>query len=622
VTHSGTSNWWQVLLALLILGAVAWLPGLAFYRRLLPGHSKLGAFAVAPAISAGLLYGLGEVATSLGVAVDARLALGLATLALVALTPDLRRGLPARFDWLPATAVATAAVLGTLVWSLGMRHLSAVPPHNDGYNHGYFVQRIALTHSLDPAVVVRHDVLLGGHGADFYPFALHQQAAVLVQLLHLDVAVAWTLTSLSLVVVALPLGLLALGRTLFPCDRYTPAACALLGAAVPALTYSTAWWGGYALAAGFAVAPGAIELTWWASIRGGLRATLVAGVALAGVAGVHTSEFSLVPAIVAVAVVTTFVTQRAPGKLLTGSYRLLLIVAISLAVLAPAVRQMLRGLDERTTYPIPDGGVPFSHAIREVLAQISFVPPITPTAIVLGFWVGFAVCIVTGRAVSWIVTWVVFAACYVWLAAYPSGTIAAITATWYSDPFRLAYILAFLSIPFLAVAITSGRQAHRREIRLCGPVLGIVLIVTSIVPSVRAIRSDYQDFSLVGPDERAAFRYLADHVGSREHVLNQHQDGSPWMYSLYGVVPVVALKTDFANPIWRNANYLARHVQAFRTDPEARRLLALFDVHYVYVGPTVFRTERPDLDGAALAVSTSFRLVFEKGGARVYEVLR
>jgi hypothetical protein len=611
---------WRLLLGALVLVGIAWTPGAALHRVLLPGRSRAEAIAAAPALSAGLLYALGEVLSALHVAVDARLALGFGVVGVLVLLWR-RRTLLGRVDRGATTATGIAVLLGLTTWSLGIRRWRAVPPHNDGYNHGFFVRRIVETHSLSPAKVMPHDVLLGGHGVDYYPLALHQQAAVLVQLLHLDVAAAWTLTALSLTVVALPLGLLVLGRLLFPGRPRVAGACAVVAAASPGVTYSTSWWGGYALAAGFAVAAGAIPVALHAVRDRRPAAVLVAALALAGVAGAHTSEYSFACVVVGLLVLGAAVSARSARVLVVQATTLGVSVLGSLLLLAPAVLQLQRGLDERA-YPVPTEGLRLGRAVGEVLVQHSFVPPATPILLPLSALVGLVACARSRQALPWVSCWALFAVLYVWLAAFPSGLIASLTATWYSDRFRLGYILAFLAIPLVAYAVAGTSRATRRELRLVGPVLGVVLVATSMAASVHAIRQNYRDFSLVGPDERAAFAFLAAHVAPGEHVVNQHQDGSPWMYSLDRVPPVVALKTfDFERPEWRDANYLARHVQDAGSDPEVDRLLLRFHARYVYVGPDVYPTEDPDLDRAALADAPHLKLVFTRGRSRVYEVI-
>lgn len=619
----GSAELWRAGVALGMLALVAWVPGLALHRLLAPQRSRAEAVAVAPALSAGLLYVLGQLLTLVDLAVDARVALVLGGAGLGVLLWCRRgNGRVLAVDRLARNAVLLGVGLGTVVWTLGVQRLNAVAPHNDGYNHGLFIRRILQARTLEPRDVMPHDVLLGGHGVDFYPLALHQQAAALVQVLHLDVAAAWTLTSLSLTVLALPLGMLALGRRLFPDLPRVASASAVLAALVPGLTYSTAWWGGYALAAGFAILPGALLLTLDATDRGAPRAVAAAAVALAGTAGVHTSESSLLCVLAAVLVLTSAVQRRSVVEALRRGARLGAVVTGSLLLLSPALAQLQRGLDERA-YPVADHGVAVTTAVRQVVVVFSFVPPVTPTALVLAFWLGLGMCLAQRRASGWVACWGLFAVLYVWLAAHPSELVTMLTATWYADLFRLGYILAFLSVPFLGLAVAGTLGARRREVRPVGPVLGLVMLVTACTASVQAIREDYEDFALVGPDERAAFAFLADRVGPEEHVVNQHQDGSPWMYSLYGVAPVFALKTfDFARPEWRDATYLARNVQAAGADPEVDRLLTAFRARFVYVGPEVFPTEGPDLDRAALGRSPALRLVFARGNTQVYEVIR
>jgi hypothetical protein len=395
-----------------------------------------------------------------------------------------------------------------------------------------------------------------------------------------------------------------------------------VAAVVPGVTYSTSWWGGYALAAGFAVAAGTLLAVLYAVETRRPTAVVIGALALAGVAGAHTSEYSFACVVVGVLVLVAALKARSLRVLVVQGVALGVTMLGSLVLLAPAVLQLQRGLDERA-YPVPTEGLPLGRAVAEVLFQHSFVPPATPILLPLSALVGLVACLVARRATGWVATWGLFAVLYVWLAAYPSGLIASLTATWYSDRFRLGYILAFLAVPLVAFAVAGAGRGARRELRLAGPVLGAVLVATSAGASVHAIRQNYRDFSLVGSDERAAFAFLAAHVGPGEHVVNQHQDGSPWMYSLDKVAPLVALKTfDFERPEWRDANYLDRHVQDAGRDAEVDRLLQVFHARFVYVGPDVFPTEDPDLDRAALAASPSLRLVFARGQARVYQVVR
>jgi hypothetical protein len=57
------------------------------------------------------------------------------------------------------------------------------------------------------------------------------------------------------------------------------------------------------------------------------------------------------------------------------------------------------------------------------------------------------------------------------------------------------------------------------------------------------------------------------------------------------------------------------------TDARTRQEARDWGVRYVMVGERVLGGGEPTLHRAALAASSGLRLVFESGGARVYEIL-
>lgn len=609
-----------------VLVAASWLPGLGLCRALSPGTPRLTALAVAPAISAGVLYASGQALTVLDLPVDGRLAAAASLGGLLLLAGTERGRWP---SWSPRRlplAVLGAWLVGAAIWIVGIRQLLAVPPHNDGFNHGFFVARIARFATLDPSVVIPHDVLTGGTGAAYYPLALHQQAAVLVRVADLDVAVAWTLTSLSLVVLALPLGMYALGRHLFPDNQRAVAACAWVAALTPGVSYSTTWWGGYALAAGLALSPGVLLCLLRAATCWSGRATALAALGLAGLAGVHTSEVTFVAVVAGVLLLAPALSRRHWRAGLGLTARLGVACAASLVLLLPALAPLQRGLQERKLASTTDG-LPFVHTVLEVLVQFSFVPPATPPALVLALWLGLGLAVGLRVALPWLMAWLVFAVLYIWVAAFPSPLIMALTSSWYSDRFRLGMMLSFLAIPLIALAVAGPTAAsltpRLRTWRAGSLALFVVLVPTSVVDSISAIRANYRDYSLVGPDERAAFSFLAQRTRPGERVLNQHQDDSAWMYSLYGVPPVFAVKTNnYESSDWDDALYLSGHVRETGQDPRTDELLDTFRVRFVYVGTRVFPTEKADLREADLAKNPAYRLVFSQGRARVYERTR
>ena len=146
-------------------------------------------------------------------------------------------------------------MVSAVLWIAVVGSLTAVPPHDDGYNHAFWVARLVELRSLDPT-----DVFIAGPfdpAADgFYPLALHQQAAMVALATGVDVGLALTLAALLPVVFALPLGMALLTRRVLPEHRAVAVAVPLVVAVQPVLMYSTSWWGGLTMAVGLALLPG------------------------------------------------------------------------------------------------------------------------------------------------------------------------------------------------------------------------------------------------------------------------------------------------------------------------------------------------------------------------------
>lgn len=612
----------------MLLVAMGWLPGLALLRLLLPGQDRLRAFAVAPAVSVGMMYTAGQFLTRVGLPVDERVALACLAFGVLSLIGVRRRGYGSlvvpRLPW--ALPVSWAA--GALIWGFGIRSLAAVPPHDDGYNHGLYVARVASKLTLDTATIIPNDVLSGGHATNFYPLALHQQAAVLVRVLSLDVATAWTLTSLFLVVIGLPVGMLALGRWLFPTAPRTADLCAVAAAVTPGITYSLSQTGGYTLMAGFAVVPGVL-LALRDCIVASQRHTrwyVAVALALAGLAGIHTSEYALVAVLVATLLLLPRLQHGHLAALGTATLRTAAAFALSLLFLTPVLAEMRGGVAERS-YPVPPFGVDLVRAVLEVTAQFSFLTPDTPPALLLCTWIGIAVLCSRRQMRAWLLTMLGFAVVYVWLGAFPSRLNVALTTAWYSDRYRLGFILAFLSVPLVAVALAGPRQdAQSRRAalwRVCALPLALVTLLSASIAAALGVHTNYRRYSTVHATDREAFDFMHARLAPGERVLNQAKDGSPWMYSLAGVPPVVALSTgDYTAPMWAERMYLLRHLDEADSSKLIDRLLSRLHIRFVFVGSQSFYGELPELDPRALSSSTTFRVVFSKGGSFVFERVR
>ena len=77
-------------------------------------------------------------------------------------------------------AGAGLVVLG--VWATAMGGFNAVPPHDDGYNHGYFITRILDLWTLDQGSLNTLDSLVATRSIAFYPMATHLEAGLVTWL--------------------------------------------------------------------------------------------------------------------------------------------------------------------------------------------------------------------------------------------------------------------------------------------------------------------------------------------------------------------------------------------------------------------------------------------------------
>jgi len=149
--------------------------------------------------------------------------------------------------------------------------------------------------------------------------------------------------------------------------------------------------------------------------------------------------------------------------------------------------------------------------------------------------------------------------------------------------------------------------------------------VVGVLPLSSAfVSTAYSARSLVGPNERAAFSWLRDHVVPGDRVLNQFSDDSAWMATLSGVQPVFALYPDaLGDPqrTWGDRWYLLTHAAALATDVRAQRAVRAWHVGYVYVGDAVFTHQPRYLSASALARSDAYRLVWHRPGASIFEVV-
>jgi hypothetical protein len=224
------------------------------------------------------------------------------------------------------------------------------------------------------------------------------------------------------------------------------------------------------------------------------------------------------------------------------------------------------------------------------------------------------------------------------------GPLAVVADAWYRVYTRMQWEFCVLgAIPvgvtmIAAVALVRASVLRLRRPstdpplrlhRLAAGTLGIAGAAALVVPMLPPVHVDAHylrgNASPVGRHESAAFRYLSAHVLPGERVLDDLDGhGDTWMFADYGVANL------FGNPPligmapngWKDRLYLRARLRNIESDGCVNRLLATYDVAWVY-----YSTSR--MDGAKLRISLrmlqstpAFQLAYKSGDAYVFRIDR
>ncbi|PZS24949.1 MAG: hypothetical protein DLM59_20895, partial [Pseudonocardiales bacterium] len=356
------------------------------------------------------------------------------------------------------------------------------------------------------------------------------------------------------------------------------------------------------------------------------------GIAWAGLFTLHVTELVTV----AVLTIPLVLLPRWPAKPLVAfrdlAARWLIGTVVVGAVIALQFGQFVADADQRKSVArlLPqDSGVALRDVTSTFLGTDSFGRTVLSALFVLG------VLMALGRLRS--TGWLVAAAAFAWLtyvSATRTGFGDLLATPWYGRWDRVVINELFFVATYAglgaatavrAVTAVAGRvRLPRLAVAAAGTVTALALAGPALAPEYRAsarqVTYSFRYASLAGPDQRAAFAWLAAHHRPGERVLNDITDGSGWMYPLDGVPPVFAMATHaYPKSAWGERIYLRANIGRIDTDARARRAADAWHVRYVYVGPRVFPGRLPLLDVAALEGSPAWRKVYDRGGAMIFE---
>ncbi len=244
----------------------------------------------------------------------------------------------------------------------------------------------------------------------------------------------------------------------------------------------------------------------------------------------------------------------------------------------------------------------------------------------------------------WLVGATVFGAGFVATSAYDLPWTETVTGPWWNDPWRFVAI-AVLGLAVLAahgaVVLAEAALGLARRQRLLGRPglagrvwLGAAMVAVLAVfglasngfyvpANAKRMALNFQDGPTLPATERVAMAALARMAGPGDRIMNDPLDGSPWMYSLYGLHPmyghiIAPLQFGRAGPDQQELIYSFRCLDS---DQSVRDLIAKYGIRYVFVNDTYVRKYFKRIPGLLnLSPVKSLQLVYSRDGTNIYRI--
>lgn len=483
-----------------------------------------------------------------------------------------------------AIGVGAAATLTTWLWTRTPGWALAIPNYFDGTWHGYLLGVVTRTGIVDPQRLVPLDPQLLDW-LDYYPTGWHVPVGSAVSLTGSTVPYGYSVGQLLFAAVVLPLGVVALVRTLGLRSRIVLVlAPVLVALAYPVQGYLVAT---VAFAVALALVPAALAAVVTADRSGWqLPQTLMAAATTAGVFLVQPSAVIIIGLVAACYVFARLRRADAQHRLLGFGGWVLATAALALPWLLQSVTHARETLDYSR-----EGQLPYLDGAYELLVQYREMAPAPTLPVAVGL---AAVVLLVARRHRWLVAaTALFGALYLVALSAGSPLRQILTGFWYTDWYRLGgsfwLLAALLMLAALDVLVHALRTESGTRVLAAVAVVGLAVTVGLAGPvwasavQGRLDRARGSASPLVTASDRLGFAYLRDHVPPGQRVLNDWPDGSGWMYALEGVDPLIATVGSNLDP---DRIYLIEHFDELGDNPRVRELLRRYDISYVYTDTT------------------------------------
>ncbi|CAN7267639.1 hypothetical protein LJR044_001251 [Microbacterium foliorum] len=552
-------SWVSILPALIVTGALLFLPGLllGFLLRL----RGMRLLALAPALSVSLVAVAALAAPFVGIRWSILPVLILTAVAAVAAyfwskhvgkPALLRQSSNARQLVAVIVSIVVPALLIAFVLVRSMHDPEFFSQRYDNFFHLNAVQYVLDTGNASPLWL---GSMTSPAGVPFYPSGWHAMVSIIVALSGASVPLASNAMIIVVAAVVWPIGAVFLVRELLGRNQILTVIAGALAAAFPAFPFLLLHYGVlYPLFLGLAVAPAAIVVAWWLLRPGRVPRrqdwALLLVLVVPGLGVAHPGALMAVVALTVPFVLARLLHQmRTPGRPRLIGIGLLVAYAAAGVVLLQVVRPPASQIYWPIINTVPD-------SIGEVVAASVYGYPssLGITALMI---IGAYSVIRRGTYARWsiLAMAVISAVLYIIVSASPYETLRFwFTAPWYNNPPRIA---AFWAIGVLPLAALGGivlvtwllRQRLLAPVRRFFERLPIVLIAIVVIALVgvtqnAAIRQAAADIEftyelrpggpILSPDELDLMEDLAELVPEDAVIAGDPWTGASFAYGVSG----------------------------------------------------------------------------------------
>ncbi|MCV7102706.1 DUF6541 family protein [Mycobacterium palustre] len=549
----------------------------------------------------------------------------------------------------PGALVATGVVLGAalIMWAgyRGLTHWESIPSTWDAVWHANTVRYIldtgqaSSTHMGELRNVETHQPL-------YYPSVLHALTSVFCQLTDAAPTTGYTLCALAASVWLFPSSAATLTWFLLrPISSQWRTAGVSATAAALSASFTSVPYVEFGVAAMPNLAAYGVAIPTFVLIASTLRhrdRIPVAVLALVGVLSMHLTGGFIVILFLLGWWLLDALWHPARGRL-PDVLTLAAVAAPTAAILAPQFIGVLRQADIIAGHAFPSFKSVKQGIIDALLLHTRHLNdfPIQYGLVVL-MYVGMAMLLY--KRIWWPpAVWLVLTVATIYSGApfrNPVGrAIEEFSQFFYNDPRRLTAVVTMLVTPMAAIAlfaVVAGAVALARRvtdpfIRVRAPIWTAATAVLLLVATVLSGRhylyrhlvlfGDKYDSVMVDQRDLMAMAYLAKLPGARDTVVgNSNVDGTAWMYAVADLHP---LWTHYDFPQQTGPGYY-RYIfwtsaRKGDSDPKVVEAIRALNIRYILTSvPNVRGFATPD-GLISLEKSTSWALIYDNGGAKIYE---